>query len=255
MTSLRTVTFFLCAVSGGAYAYEGKLLSVALGAKLSNDVVRRGARLYDGVQAAPLVYVGLWDERVQLFFTSLELNDFIYGDQVRARTKIGAISDRPFLKTSGPLTARNAREGSWEWTTRLEAFYPSFNETWAQLDLAYAKDVKAHGGHYVELTGRVTLARIQLEKEKPLFQPQAFATVGWGDGRHNHYLYGTAVREGGLNHVAYGFMLLMPSRIDPHFPVVQLYRYDVLGSTNRSGSLLTQTSGYHLDITVAFGML
>jgi hypothetical protein len=254
MKSLFTLALLLGTLNSSAFGYEGKVFSVALGAKLANDVVRRGARLYDGVQASPLLYLGLFDERVQFFLTSLELNDFVVADRIRARTKVSAVSDRPFLETSGPLTIRNARQTSWEWTSRIETFFPSFQETWGQIDLAYAKDLKAHGGHALELTGRLTLARLKFEKEKPLFQPQAFFTVGWGDERHNEYLYG-ATRGGGINHVAYGLMLLMPSRIDPHFPVVQLYRYDVVGGANRTGSLLTQTSGYHLDITVAVGIL
>lgn len=236
-------------------AYDGKLLSLSVGGKLSNDLVRRGARYYDGVQVTPVVYLGFFDHRVQFLFNSLEFTDFLYSDTLRGRTKINTVSDRPLLKTSGPLTVRNSRESSWEWTTRLEFFPTGFLENWGQLDLAYAKDLKAHGGHYLELTGRVTLARLSIEGERPKYQPQLFVTTGWGDSKHNAYQYGASPAKSGLNHVAYGFYLVSPSRIDPHYPVVQLYRYDVIGSENRAGSLVKQTSGYHLDITIAFGVL
>lgn len=249
----RILILFIGFLCGTAHCYEGKLFSLAVGAKLSNDVVRRGARLYDGVQASPVLYLGLFDNRVQFLVNSLEFTDFVYADMIRARTKINAVSDRPFLKTSGPLTARNARESSWEWTTRVEAFIPNFKEDWGQLDIAYAKDIKAHAGHYLEIVGRVTLARFYLENDRPLIQPQAFAAIGWGDGRHNEYLYGSR-RQSGFNHVAYGLMLVSPSRIDPHYPVVQVYRYDVLGEANRSGVLVSQTSGYHVDVTMAVGI-
>ncbi len=236
------------------FGYDGKLFSLAVGAKLSNDLVRRGARLYDGVQAAPILYVGLLDDRIQFLGNSLEYADFFVGDQFRARTKLAQVSDRPFLKTSGPLTARNARESSFEWTSRIEAFFPSFNTHWFQADLAYSKDIKAHAGHYLELTGRVTLGRFLLENDKPKLQPQVFATLGWGDSKHNGYLYGAGANSSGFNHVAYGFMLVAPARTDPHYAVIQLYRYDVLGQSNRNGSLVSQRSGYHLDITVALGI-
>ena len=253
-SSARLLFLFIGLLCGNALSYDGKFFSLAVGAKLSNDVVRRGARLYDGVQASPALYVGLFDHRIQFFVNSLELTDFVYSDVIRARTKINTVSDRPFLKTSGPLTARNARESSWEWTSCIEAFLPNLQEYWGQMDLAYSKDIKAHGGHYLELTGRVTLARMFIENEKPMIQPQLFATLGWGDGRHNEYLYGSA-RESGFNHVAYGIMIVSPSRIDPHYPVIQLYRYDVLGDLNQSGTLVSQVSGYHVDVTIAVGIL
>ncbi len=249
---LVLVSFLLASI---ALPYDGKLFTLATGAKFSNDLVRRGALLYDGVQASPLIYLGMFDERIQFFGMSLELTDFVASDVLRLRTKINSVSDRPLFMTAGPLTARNARESSWEWTTRVEAFFPNFKTTWYQIDLAYSKDIKAHGGHYLELTARVTLGRFRFENEKPSIQPQFFATLAWGDGRHNDYLYGTSGQLGGLNHVAYGFMLVSPSRIDPHFPVVTFYRYDVLGDANRAGSLLSQYAGFHLDVTVAFGIL
>jgi hypothetical protein len=237
------------------HAYDGKLFSLAVGAKAANDVVRRGARLYDGVQASPIVYIGLFDERIQFFLNSLEATDFVFEDVLRLRTKLNLISDRPFLKTSGPLTARNARPSSIEWTSRLEAFFPSFNTNWLQIDLSYSKDIQAHGGNYIELVGRVTVARLWMENEKAKVQPQLFASLGWGDARHNQYLYGAGSGSAGLNHIAYGIMVAAPARIDPHFPVLQLYRYDVLGQANRNGSLVSQTFGYHLDAIFALGIL
>ncbi len=246
----------LCLFCGGSgFSYEGKTVSLAVGAKLLTDIVRRGARIYDGVQASPIVYVGLFDDRIQFLVNSLEYADFVYSDIVRLRTKIGSISDRPLLKTAGPLTIRNSRQSSWEWTTRAEVFFPNYKLYWGQIDLSFSKDIKAHGGHYLELTGRVTLARLYFENDKPKLQPQFFATLGWGDGRHNEYLYGTAGQVAGFNHVAYGLMIVAPARIDPHYAILQLYRYDVLGGANRSGALVSQTSGYHLDVTFALGIL
>jgi len=235
------------------HAYDGKLFSLALGAKASTGTVVRGARTYDGLQLSPVFYLGFFDERVQIFGTSLELNDFIWSDKLRARTKIGLLSDKPFLKFDGPTDIRASRPSSLEWTSRLELFLPSFEQTWFQLDLVFAHELKEHKGNYVELVGKLTLARLWLEKKLPLVEPQLFMAVGYGDKAHNSLWYGRP--SGGSTHAEYGFSVVSPARIDRHYPIFRFYRYDVWGNPPTGpGLLLGHRSGYQLEAQIAFGI-
>ncbi len=249
--SLLGVGLFFCCTA--SHAYEGKVFSLALGVKPATGTVIRGARTYDGIQFSPVIYLGFLDERIQIFGTSLELNDFVWPDKLRARTKIAALSDEPFIKTDGPPDIRASRPSSIEWTSRLELFLPSFQEAWLQLDLAFAQDVKAHKGSYLELSGRLTLARLWLENKKPLVEPQLFGTIGYGTKAHNSFWYGA--NTSGVSHSEVGISVVCPARIDRHFPVFRAYRYDVWGSPpSGPGLLLGHRAGYQVEATIAFGI-
>jgi len=237
-----------------ASAYDGKLFSLALGGKLGSGVVQRGARTYDGIQASPVIFLGFFDERVQLVGTSLEFQDFIVADIVRGRSKLSFISDDPFLKTAGAVDIRSSRPTTLEWMTRLELFLPSFATPWVQFDLAYARELKEHRGSYFELTGRATLARLFPEKGKARFEPQLFVTLGFGDTGHNDFWYGAGAGSG-FTHVEYGIAVVAPARIDRHFPVFRFYRYDLLRtSAVGPGQLVAQTGGFQADAIFAFGI-
>lgn len=238
-----------------ASAYDGKVVALALGAKFASGVLLRGARAYDGVQAAPLVYLGLFDERIQIFGTSLEFQSFLMEDKLRARTKIALFSDDPFLKLDGPVDIRSSRPSSLEWMSRLEWFLPSFKTPRFQLDLAYAHEFKEHKGNYLEATGKLTVARLFPEDGKPLVEPQIFGTIGYGDANHNSFWYAAGVGSG-FTHVEYGLSIVAPARIDRHFPVFRVFRYELLGQRPIGpGSLVQQRSGFQVEATFAFGLL
>jgi hypothetical protein len=80
--------------------------------------------------------------------------------------------------------------------TRIELFLPSFDISWVQVDVAYVKELKEHRGDYLAMSARLTLGRWFLEKEKPLVDPQLFATLAVGDSRHNDFGYGSGVGAG-----------------------------------------------------------
>lgn len=238
-----------CIASG----YDGKIISGAIGAKVSSGVVRRGALTYPSPQASPVLYLGFFDERIQFFFNSLEVLDFLGTDRLRGRMKIGLLGDDPTLRLGGAADVRSSRPTALEWTTRLEFFYPNFAAPWVQCDLMYGRDFKEYQGHYLEGTLRVTLGRFFLEKEKPLVEPQLFATAGFGDAAHNRFWYGAGTSPG-FTHVEYGVMIAAPARIDRHFPVLRLYRYDLLGPQASPGGLVQQSGGFMAEATVAFGL-
>ena len=240
--------------AGAAWGYDGKVFSLALGAKVKSRLEQRGARTYDGVQLQPIVYAGFFDERIQIFGTSLEFLDFLGTRMLRGRTKLSSVSDDPFLKLAGPVDVRSSRPSTIEWMSRLELFLPSFDSPRVQLDLAYAKELKEHRGDYLELTARLTLARWFLEREKPLVEPQLFATFGFGDSRHNAFWYGAGAGAG-ASHVEYGLAVVSPARIDRHFPVFRFYRFDILRSPNIGpGQLVGQRGGFQVEATLAFGL-
>ncbi len=242
----------LCSAAPG---YDGTLFSLAVGTKLGSGLVVRGARTYEGVQAAPIVYLGFFDERIQIFGTGLEFVDFLVGEQLRARTKISFFGDDPLLKTAGPPDIQSSRPTVLEWTTRVELFLPSFRNPIVSLDAAYARELKANQGNYAELGAKISVGRFFLEKERPRVEPQLFATLGYGDSRHNAFWYG-AGKGAGFSHVEYGIAVVSPARIDRHFPVFRLFRFDVLGNpTSGPGMLLAQTGGWQVEATVAFGLL
>lgn len=227
-------------------------VEASIGIKVLSDVVRRGATLYDAFQITPILYVGLLESRIQFLVTSLEYRDFLIKDLLRGRTKLALVSDRPLFVLGGhPLSIRNTRESSIEWTQTLELFLPSASNYLAGIDVRYAQDLKAHRGAYFEAVGKVTLARWMPENGVPLLQPLAFVSIGWGTDGHNRYQYGPT-GTAGFDNVAYGLALIMPSRIESSYWMFQLNRYDVLGAGNRSGTLLGgETGGFHLNFTLA----
>jgi hypothetical protein len=257
-------TFFVLFLANPAFSEDRRpplrekkfAFSILAGARASSNLARRGATLYDSWQLSPFLYFGFFNDRLLFLVTDLQYNDFLVPELVRGRTEIASVTDRPFFKTGGePTSFRNQRPTSYEWTNSLEIFLPDRDEYWAELDLSLAKDLKAHSGFYLEVTPRITLARLLPDAEgKPRFLPQTFMTLGWGDSRHNAYQYGAGAKQAGWSTLSYGLMVVAPEIIDSHFPVLTLSRYYVLGDAKNGSLVADKTSGFTASALIAFAI-
>jgi hypothetical protein len=230
--------------------------SIMAGGRASSNLERRGATLYDSWQLSPFLYFGFFEDRIQFLVNSIEYVDFLVPGLLRGRTGFFTVSDRPFFKTGGePTGFRNQRRTSYEWTSTLELFLPERANEIGELDLIYSKDLKAHSGHYVEVMPRITLAQLFPDAQgKPQIQPQLFASVGWGDRLHNSYQYGSEAEMSGWNNFSYGLMVLAPTRLDSHYPVLTVSHYQVLGQSKQGNWVADKTSGFNVSALVAFAI-
>ena len=252
----QVIFFSILFCTAGVLADNENLFKLALGAKTQNVLARRGATLYGSFQITPIIYVGFFDERIQIFGTSLELVEFLKAEILRARTKVASFSDDPFFVTGDAKGIRNSRDSTFEWTSTLEWFFPDHKRNWGEIDLRYSKDLKAHSGDYVEASARLSLGKFFGEGFIPTLQPQVFVTVGYGGSQHNQYFYGSNADSPGFNNVEVGLLVLLPGKYDSAYPAVTLSRYEILGAKNRAGTLVSdKVSGIYAQLTIAFGVL
>lgn len=228
------------------------LYSISAGAKFRSNLYARGATLYDSWQLTPIIYAGFFNHRIQFLVNSLEFRDWV-SDQLRLRTKINQLGDNPLYETGGLAKAPSLdRKNTWEWTSTAEIFLLEQGE----LNIIYAKDLAAHNGDYLEFTLRAYPLNLNPFTDLPLLRPEFLIQLGWGSGNHNAYFYGSNANSSGWNHLAYGIQLTSPARIETIYPVLQFFRYEILGNQNRSGNLVREKqAGYQFNLTVAFHLL
>lgn len=229
-------------------------ITIAAGAKFRSNLQQRGATLYDSWQLTPVIYFGFFENRLQFLLNSLEYADWVYARTLRARGKIASVSDEPAYETGAEAKGlRNSRPSSWEATGTLEFFVADAG----QIDFKMQKDLKSHSGFSAEIMPRVNLPLGgSVENGRRLLQPQIFASLLWGDSRHNDYWYGTGPGHSGLSAWSAGLLITSPARIDPAYPILQLQYYELIGDSIRDGRLVTdKTSGVHLNLTIAFGLM
>jgi len=216
---------------------EAKILKIAGALKLDSNLNRRGATLYSGIQISPIFYLGLFDEHVRWLGTNVSLVSSPIKEIFRVQTKVAYVRDQPlFVVASDSKNFRHNRPDTWEWTTTLQLRFPNFRKQTYALDLSYAKDIDAHRGDYLEISGRLTLAGLIPTDTGYAFQPQLFASLGFGGSRHNEYQYGSGAVGTDPNNLRIGLYIISTARVDSDFPLVSFYYYRVLGSNNRSGS-------------------
>lgn len=234
--------------------YDSPLLSAAVGLKVGNKWIVRGARFYDALTTSPVVYLGAFDRRLEFFGNSLEFNDFLLDGILRGRTKVSFFGDEPAVVYGQPKGFRNSRETALELTQTLQWFIPDWDRYLGQWDFSIAKEIKEHFGVYLETTARLNLHKFHLSDGVTKLIPQAFVRFGFGDGQHNRYLYGQlAPGSGGagLNHFAVGFMVVAPPTIDPHYPILELGYYRILGDFRNGLLVVDKPQGIALTATFA----
>ena len=239
-----------CSASG---EYEEPTLSVALGAKVANRWLVRGATFYDALYVSPLLYIGAFNRRLEFFGNSLEYNDFFINTILRGRGRLSFFGDDPSIVFGEPKGFRNSRASALEARGKLEWFIPNWTQYWGQVDIDVSKGLSGHFGVFIESTVRVTLAKLFKNSEgKANVQPQVFARIGWGDRQQNQYLYGAGAGGAGFNMLGTGIMVVAPAKIDPHYPVLEMGYYQVLGDARRGSLVSDQPQGFGVSATIAF---
>lgn len=254
---LFSVALLWEAVAHAEAHHKGLLSSINLGIRYSSLLQNRGVIFYRDFQVDPVVALFFFDDKLEFLGDSIGFRDFIWGEKLRARTRIAAISDQPLfpahksLKDSSPQ-----RKRSYEWNSRLEWFLPAYNGKYlAEVDLGYSKDIGQSHGNYFELSAKAKLFSFHT-KALGAIEPNLFSTLGYGDGRHNLYFYGPGAGSAGFNSLAYGLWMNFPDNADRYFPIVQLSRFQVLGGENRAARYaLGRSEGWLLSFIATFGVL
>ena len=218
--------------------------TTAIGLKVANLWAQRGATYYNALYVSPIVYIGIFNERLQFFGSSLRYMDFLVDDTLRARLGVEFRDDNPTIIFREPIGFRNSRETALESSLTLEWFIPNRTRYFAEFDLVAGKGFQGHIGWFGEATLRLTVTRLHTEGEGTLIQPQLFATVGYGDAGYNLYQYGAGAGQAGFNYLSFGLYIISPSRIDSSFPVVELAYHQTLGPRKNGSLVVDRPTGF-----------
>ncbi|AZZ36391.1 hypothetical protein CIK05_06165 [Bdellovibrio sp. qaytius] len=235
----------------------GLISSLNLGVRYSSLLQNRGIILYKDFQIDPVVGVFFLDDKLEYLGDSIGYRDFIYSDKIRLRSRFVSITDKPLfpaheaLKNSSP-----SRKDTYEWANQLEFFLPGYNENYfSEIDISYAKDLVAHKGQYVELQSKTKLFDFVIPKMDTKIEPNIYFSVGWGDDRHNRYLYGPTADVSEFNNLSYGFWFAFPDEADRFYPIVQIKHFEVLGQSKDAEYAKNSNSGYLISFIATYGIL
>ncbi len=236
---LLTHVFLLLSLSRSLQAeahHKGILSSVNLGARVSNLIHYRGVIFYNQVQIDPILAIFLVDDHLEYLGDSLGYRDFVVPEILRLRTRFQVISDAPLFPVNDALVQQNPnRKDTFEWNNSLEFFLPGYNSNYrAELDLIWAHDMQVHFGDYLEILLKVKLFDFTWWT---LIEPNIFASLGWGNKRHNSYFYGPDDEQTGINNFSVGLWFAFPNEADRFYPIFQIRHFETLwGHRNKEYS-------------------
>ena len=237
--------------------HKGLFSSVNLGIRYSSILENRGLVFYRDFQVDPILGVLLWDDRVEFLGDSLSYRDFVVGDWLRLRTRLVSISDNPLFPSIRSVRKDDLdRPDTYEWSNRAEIFLPGYNGDYlGELDVGYAKDLLRHHGTYLDTQVKVKMFSTRVPFVDTLIEPNLYSTLGWGDGQHNQYFYGSNVAHGGYNNSSYGVWIAFPEEADRNFPIVQITRFQVLGAFRSGDFAVGRNDGWLFSFIATGGLL
>lgn len=218
----------------------------------------RGATLYRGYQVTPILFLGFFQNRVQIVNASIEYNDFLTKDMIRGRSKIHLVRDDPLYRTHGESRGlRNSRDSTLEWVNALEFFVPDYFDNIFSAKLSYAQDFDEHKGAYLQFRPQLTLASLWVERGLAWIEPQLFFSIGYGNNRHNQFWYGTtAAGASAITDISYGISVLSPLKFDRYFATFEWMRYRVVNGFLAQGALLeNQRQGFRASLQIGLNIL
>lgn len=241
----------VCSAAVGA-----KKAEVTVGAKYKTNLMERGAIFYKNWQVLPVIYFGFLENRLQVTANKVEYNDFLVDDVIRGRTGFQLFSDDFFIETGAERTVRNSRNTTIEWVNALEFFLPNYFDNVVTVQLWVAKDFDEHKGIYAKLDFAASIIKFWGDGALALIEPQVFANIGFGDSKHNLYLYGSNVpSESALTDFEVGLRIVSPIKFDRYFPSFELSYFSILEENLKSGNLLVNdTDGYRAELTLAINI-
>lgn len=237
--------------------HKGLISSLNVGIRYSSLLQSRGLILYKDFQIDPVVGVFFLNDRIEFLGDSLGYRDFIYGDVLRFRTRLVSISDQPLFPAHASVKIDSpSRPETYELNNQIEFFIPGYNEHYlSEVDISYAKDLKAHHGQYIELQSKIKLFDFKSPYNGPIIEPNLYFSVGWGDNRHNQYVYGPSADQSELNNVSYGIWFNFPEEADRFYPIIQVRHFEVLGHSKSAEYAKNSNSGFLISFIATYGVL
>lgn len=236
--------------------HEGTLTGVNLGLRYSSLMQHRGIVLYKDFQIDPVVSVFFLDDKG--FFTgdSLGYANFIYQDRLRFRTRLVAFGDSPLFPYNDTIRSQYFhRQSTYEWSNRVELYLPGYNKDYhSSFAFDYRKDLGEHYGNYFEIEYRIKLFDYTLPRPNYYLEPNFFITTGWGDQRHNQYLYGPSANQDEFNNFSYGVVVSFPKETDRFYPIIMLRHFEALGKS-RKAEYARDSEGWLFSFIASYNVL
>lgn len=233
----------------------GLISSLNLGVRYSSLLQNRGLVFYEDFQIDPVLGVFFLDDKIEFLGDSIGYRDFIYADKIRFRTKLASLTDKPLFPDRDAHKISSGRKETQEWVNGFEFFIPGYNENYqAEIDFSYAKDIAAHRGTYLELQSKIKLFDFRLFHVETLIEPNLFLSLGWGDERHNKYLYGPSANKAEINNYAYGVWFAFPEEADRFYPIIQIKHFSVTGKS-KDAEFSKEKSGFLISFIATYGIL
>ena len=252
---ILTVILMQALITEARPHHLGVLSSLNIGVRYSSLLQNRGLIFYDDFQIDPVVGVFFLDDKIEFLGDSIGYRDFIYADKVRLRTKLASLTDKPLYPAYDAHKISSGRKDTKEWVNQLEFFLPGYNENYqAEIDLSWAKDIAVHYGSYFELQSKIKLFDFKLPRADLLIEPNLYFSMGWGDERHNKYLYGPSANKSEITNFSYGVWFAFPDEADRFYPIVQVKHFSLVGKA-KSAEYLQDTSGVLISFIATYGVL
>jgi hypothetical protein len=236
----------------------GPISSLNLGVQYTSKIVNRGVIQYNDFQIFPVVGVFLFTDKLEYLGDSIGYRDFVYSDILRLRTRLQTISDNPLFPDNKSIRDNYPdRRDSYEWQNSAEFFIPGYNDQYsAEIDFIYAKDIQASLGHYFDVRAKLKLFDIKPSALNVKIEPNLFASVGYGDAKHNSYFYGPEADKAGLNNLSYGLWFAFPEEADRNYPIILIEHFEVLGERNKNALFAKdRNSGFLFSFIATVGLL
>lgn len=244
--SVFKISVFMALISNIALAdFSKDNLVIAVGAKAESVLTKRGLITYGSKQIIPIFAIDLINPNLQFIGSSLFYKyNFSENLNLRLRYNFNASNDTPLYETSENEDKRIEREKTQEIDTMLE--YES-NSIYSRI--IYSKDIVEHNGAFIDTHIRYALFENKIGKKNLNLKTNIFFEAGYGDHKHNEYLYGND--ESGVTYQSYGINLSTPEVIDSFWPVIQIEHFELLNSAI-DGIYVDEKSGYKFSALMAF---
>ena len=79
-----------------------------------------------------------------------------------------------------------------------------------------------------------------------------YFSIGWGDDRHNKYLYGPSADKSELNNLSYGIWFAFPEEADRFYPIIQIKHFETIGHSKNAEYAKNSNLGYLFMVAQQF---
>jgi len=230
--------------------FNKKDLTAAIGLQSDSLLHKRGIVTYGSYQVFPIFSITLFNPDLSLAGSAIYYKYRLLGKKIilRTRLNIGSTPDRPLYYTDEEEDERVRRDE----TSELDFFLEYQNEDNYYVRFQSSTDVAENNGQYFELYGHIPLYNFSKGKRsESLIQLGAFVSVGYGDLKHNEYLYGVDASDWSINNAEYGFSISSPKALEMFWPTLKFSRFQILNDDNRSASFVKEKDGWNIELLVA----